>query len=371
MSYPKDIYNNLDAFLKGNLQGAELQEFEAALLHDPELAEKVENARFLQKLVFKNRLLTIKDLAKQEEVKLGNKNKYIKKGMVGGALLTLILVTIGILQYNKKEDTAAKQSIENSGNEQKVGGSSAIEKSYVEKKPNLESPIVHSENNKMLKSNNAGIPPSESYSVIVDTILPKTPADNADIKPEVSKYEDTKYISISGTKAKDENIQPCDLIQWKAQINTTPACIGKTNGKIEAINISGGTVPYTQNLFLNGREVYSNSGLKAGNYELLITDSKNCQQRFTAQVSEISCPINDYFNPSFGEVWNIPVTDKAGKLTIYTKSGTPIYQMDLKRNTVATWNGIDKYERLEAGYFIFVIEYEDGEVLKGSVTITL
>jgi len=371
MSYPKDIYNNLDAFLKGNLQGADLQEFEEELLHNPELAEKVENGRFLQKLVFQNRLLTIKDLAKQEEARrLGNKKLYIKLGMVGAGLLTLILATIGILQYYKKEDTAEKQSIENPGNEQKIVGSSAIGKSDSEKKSNPELPSANPGNSKILKSNNTGITPSENYNVIVDTILPKI-IDNADIKPEVSKSEDSKNISGPDTKVKDENTQPCDLVQLKAKISTAPACIGRTNGKIEAINISGGTKPYTQDLFSNGREVYSNSGLKAGNYELVITDSKNCQQRFTAQVSEISCPVNDYFNPSFGEVWNIPMTDKAGKLTIYTKSGTPIYQMDLKRNSAATWNGIDKYERLEAGYFIFVIEYEDGEVLKGSVTITL
>lgn len=371
MSYPKDIYNNLDAFLKGNLQGAELQEFEAAMLHDPELAEKVENARFLQKLVFKNRLLTIKDLAKQEEARLVNKNQYIKKGMIGGALFTLILVTIGIIQYNKKENTAAKLSIETPGKEQEVGVSSAIGKSNFEKKSNPELPNANSENSKMLISNDTGMPPSQSYKAIVDTTLPKIPVDNASIKPEISKSEDSKDLTGSDTKVKDDNTQPCGLVQLKAKISITPTCIGRTNGAIEAINISGGDRPYTQNLFLNGREVYSNSGLKAGNYELVITDNKNCQQRFTAQVSEINCPINDYFNPSFGEVWNIPVTDKAGKLTIYTKSGTPIYQMDLKRNTAATWNGIDKYERLEAGYFIFVIEFEDGEVLKGSVTITL
>ncbi|MBO9703595.1 MAG: SprB repeat-containing protein [Sporocytophaga sp.] len=371
MSYPKDIYNNLDAFVKGNLQGAELQEFEAALLHDPELAEKVENARFLQKLVFKNRLLTIKDLAKQEEARIGQKNQYIKKGIIGISLLTLILVTIGILQYNKKEDKVSIQSVESPGIAPEVISNSALGKSDLEKKTNPELPNAHSENNKILKSDNSGNPNAESYHVVVDTIQPKPTVDNASIKLEDSKSEDSKVISGSDAKVKDENTQPCGLVQLKTKISTTPACIGSTNGKIEAINISGGTKPYTQNLFLNGREVYSNSGLKAGNYELVITDSKSCEQRFTAQVSEISCPINDYFNPSFGEVWNIPVTDKAGKLTIYTKSGIPIYQMDLKRNTATTWNGIDKYERLEAGYFIFVIEYEDGEVLKGSVTITL
>ncbi|MCR6642502.1 MAG: hypothetical protein NVV82_26810 [Sporocytophaga sp.] len=119
MSYPKDIYNNLDAFLKGELQGTELQEFEAALLHNLELSEKVENARFLQKLVFNNRLLNIKDLAKQEEARLVNKKQYINKGIIGGALLTLILVTMGILQYNKNEDRIAKQSNENPGKSRK------------------------------------------------------------------------------------------------------------------------------------------------------------------------------------------------------------------------------------------------------------
>lgn len=371
MSYPKDIYNNLDAFLKGELQGTELQEFEAALLHNPELSEKVENARFLQKLVFNNRLLNIKDLAKQEEARLVNKKQYINKGIIGGALLTLILVTMGILQYNKNEDRIAKQSNENPGKEQEIKESSTFGKPNSEKKPNPELSNTHSENNQILKSNNYSIPNAESYPVVVDTIQPKTAVDNISIIPEDSKYEDTKDISISDPKVKDEHTQPCDLVQLKASIRATAGCIGRTNGKIEIINISGGARPYTQNLYLDEKEVYSNSGLKAGNYELVITDSKNCQQRFIVRVNEISCPINDYFNPSFGEIWNIPKADKPGTLTIYSKSGVPIYQMDLKKDTPATWNGIDKYERLEAGYFIFVIEYEDGEVLKGSVTITL
>jgi hypothetical protein len=367
MSYPEDIFKNIDGFLKGNLHGEELQEFEEALLQNQELREEVENARSLQKLVFQNRLLTIKDLAKQEEARIENKNLTVKKGTIGAAFLILILATIGILQYNKNEDSVTEQSVGNPDKVQVVQGNGTSGKSDSEKNQDPEFSDGDSGNSKILKIHNSGIPHSESNYTIKDTILPEIPVDNAYIKPEVTRTLDSKNISA----VKDENTQSCEFVHLKARISTTPACIGSSDGKIEAINISGGTMPYTQNLFANGKEVYSNSGLKAGNYELVITDSKNCQQRFEAQINEKSCPVNDYFNPSFGEVWNIPVTDKSGKLTIYSRTGTLIYQMDLKKNTAATWNGADKYDRLEAGYFIFVIEYEDGEVLKGSVTITL
>jgi hypothetical protein len=371
MSYPNDIYSNIDAYLKGELRGEELQEFNVALLQNQELVKEVKKARAIQKLVFQNRLLQVKDLAKLEESKLKNKKTFGNKAIFGGVLLLLALATIGVLVFNpKEEEKPSKSSDENQKTLQIIQAEGLIS----EENPVIEPAKEESNSLRILPekaSTNTSIPTIDTMYTKADTVIPILHSNTEVSIPEAMEIKDIKNTAEKASIDKDENNNPCEKAALKATISSTPTCKGRTNGQIDVLNIQGNYPPYNQSLLCEGKEMHSYSDLKAGSYELVVSDSKNCQQIFAVQVTEKLCPINDHFNPTYGEVWNIPMANKSGKLTIYSKAGFPVYQLNLKNNTPATWDGKNTYDQLEAGYFIFVIEYEDGEVLKGSVTITL
>lgn len=374
MNNHKDIYNTIDAFLKGDLHGSELREFEAALLQNNDLALEVKKARALHNLVLQNRLLDIKQLAMQEEARLNNQKLNNKRGLWGGMLLLLTLVTIALLVFINKETTPAKLAINNPIVEPEVSNGDSLPIQNTGQLAITDTTEKHYRPGKIEQTTNtpkSTIDKSKINLMLSDTVPQKTTLENENIQPTFVPKEPKEKTTELVAGSKIENINPCKSVQLNVQISTTATCLGSSEGKIETTNFVGGSAPYKQTLFRNGKEVHNYSELEAGNYELVVSDSKNCLQTFSAHIAEKSCPINDYFNPNYGEVWNIPVTDKSGKLTIYSKAGTPIYQMNLKNNIQNSWNGKDKYERLEAGYYIFVIEYEDGMVLKGSVTITL
>jgi hypothetical protein len=369
MSYPNDIYSNIDAYLKGELHGNDLQEFKAAMLQNQDLVQEVKKARAIQKLVFQNRLLQIKDLAKLEESRLENKKTIQNKGIIGGTLLLLALATIGVFVFNSKEEKPTDKNWKTLQVIQNQTETPVLEKDSVLTPAKEESNSIRILPEKAPAKNR--ISNIDSIYTNNDTTLPVSNVKIELPTPEAIESNNTENTVEKTSIAKDENNNPCEKAALKANIASTATCKGRTDGQIDVLNIQGKYPPFNQNLFYEGKEIHSYSDLKAGNYELIVSDNKNCLQRFAVQITEKLCPINDHFNPTYGEVWNIPIANKSGKLTIYSKAGFPVYQLNLKNNTPATWDGKNTYDQLEAGYFIFVIEYEDGEVLKGSVTITL
>jgi hypothetical protein len=119
--------------------------------------------------------------------------------------------------------------------------------------------------------------------------------------------------------------------------NSTAASCGIANGSV-SLSVSGGNAPYTVNWpttipVTNG---LSSSGLKGGMvYEVLVTDSTNCEQTFKFSINNTSGPelsINQ-FNPSCGSAnGTIELTSITGKEPLSI-----------------TWNGVADTSRLKTG----------------------
>ena len=69
-------------------------------------------------------------------------------------------------------------------------------------------------------------------------------------------------------------------------------------------------------------------------------------------------------------MWDIPTNQLNGVLTIYTKTGLEVIQKTITANEALSWDGKNKNEVIQTGYFIFTINYEDGSFLKGGITVT-
>ena len=67
------------------------------------------------------------------------------------------------------------------------------------------------------------------------------------------------------------------------------SCIDNSDAKVR-LNVSGGTSPYS--IEWNGAAITDTfiTGLKAGLYDVYVSDVNNCEKEFTVQVTEIAIP---------------------------------------------------------------------------------
>ena len=163
----------------------------------------------------------------------------------------------------------------------------------------------------------------------------------------------------------------CNIENIKADIHTISGCEGKNENAIEIGKISGLTAPVKKQVYnASNQLIEPHYGLKDGNYTVVIAGAEACEKRFPVTLRSKKCPINVDFNPNFGEVWEIPTASVSGVLTIYTKTGLEIVRKTLPAGEVTTWDGKNSADEIQAGYFIFTINYEDGSFLKGGITVT-
>ncbi|NSW45858.1 MAG: gliding motility-associated C-terminal domain-containing protein [Bacteroidales bacterium] len=159
------------------------------------------------------------------------------------------------------------------------------------------------------------------------------------------------------------------------------SCIDGKDGKIEII-ITGGEAPYNY-LWSNGTTLVNAENIGSGNYELTITDNKNCQQtaQFTVHAEQTECllipelitpngdNVNDYFAIKgieyFQEV-DIEIYNRWGnKIFTYSGSGSAY------ANPTNQWNG--KYkdkDECSPCSFIYIVNVHNGrKPYQGIVTV--
>ncbi|MEO6191293.1 MAG: T9SS type A sorting domain-containing protein, partial [Saprospiraceae bacterium] len=121
-------------------------------------------------------------------------------------------------------------------------------------------------------------------------------------------------------------------------------CYGEKTGSID-LKIKGGTQPYSlvysNPILLNG---FNN--LPAGEYIIIITDSKNCNWRDTIRIKE-----NTQLKAQF------PVKDAAvsdGSITSIIQGGVPPYKYEWSKNGITISNEPDLKD-LESGFYKLII----------------
>ncbi|WP_258099171.1 OmpA family protein [Marinoscillum pacificum] len=112
-------------------------------------------------------------------------------------------------------------------------------------------------------------------------------------------------------------------------------CFGDETGKID-ISIEGGIPPYTF-LWSNGATTEDISGLKAGNYEVTVTDAAGCTEVYAAKVKQ-----PDQLTLNIDEVRNVRCYgDEGGAINIGVLGGTPPYSYEWSNGmTTQDINGV-------------------------------
>ena len=151
-------------------------------------------------------------------------------------------------------------------------------------------------------------------------------------------------------------------------------CSDRSQGRILFLtqSLRGGTPPYE--FSINGGKVFESralfDNLQGGNYRLAVRDADQCiSETGIAEVRNMECDFR--FAPGLGEVWEIPfITDKEGKLSLYSKDGKLLYSVAIGPYSGKTWDGRSlQGEMLPLGVYMFQLAFEDGSLYQGTVTI--
>lgn len=78
------------------------------------------------------------------------------------------------------------------------------------------------------------------------------------------------------------------------------------------------------------------------------------------------------FSPSLGQVWEFPMEENANcKLTILNKSGQIVHEATIQNGYPNSWNGTSSRGlSITMGSYIYLFEYQNGQVERGYVTVT-
>ena len=366
-----ETYYLIDQYLDNKLKGEELISFERKLSDDPTFAKEVAEHRMLNNFILEAEL---KDVRSQIEKDLANMTKpsFIRMHWQWIGLGIVSLSSILYLSTPVKKDisTQVKQAEKYSTHtattiietERKIENNFHTYNKTETKAP---SAIQYSEI-EPAKLNNTVI--LDSVRVTQKEILPKiVHTTNSNQTPEVlvPVVEEAKKIDCSTTK-----------ITFSLATETT--CNDTQTGSITIEKISGGVAPYSY--LLNNKKIKEKniSNLAAGNYEIKISDKNGCLTTNSATILEKNCTptiqqgAKFNINPTIGETCNIPFnTDKKGNIAIFNRVGKIVYRIQNASNEFIEWSGTDGYGALvEAGLYIYMIEYSDGTKVTGEVNIT-
>lgn len=375
------IYEWIDRYLNGQLEGEELSAFTHKLESDAEFSTLVENQKAANVIILGNRLAIVKQMMDADFKSTGNKNTAAKWGL-GGLLGASVL--IGSLLYFSDSTTPVPSSSTNftypietqkqSSNTQspepdkeipgrtyqpldkKIDTSAAID--TVNVKTFSTGIIEHSDfaTNPVSKLSNGSINPVNIDSIQVKNQLPGS---NKNIlKPDI-----------------------CLDVVIEGILRVDAACTYASDGEIHIIenSMKGGLSPYTYVLINKTNDTVRQKttsfvSLAKGQYKLLFEDANNCLTVYKKPlyVNEKSCTQRTQsFSPHAGEQFSYPVSGVSdAQITIYNRGGQNVYKTNLSKGESGLWDETNQNgQLLPTGMYIYIIEYVSGIKETGEVVI--
>ncbi len=360
-----ETYQLIDHFLNGELKGDALLAFEKRLQEDASFAEEVSFQKLTNAVVVGASYDNIRSQISRDVDKI-DASKNTKKWL-GGALGGILLSTIIVATYSTN-----KAPTENFF-EDKIGQTSSTISSTTDTTTISTAPIVKNsiaikestpiQSTQLNKANQAAL-------VIIDT--PKIVSNTEQKILPVSAYP---TITPTQQIAAPKLIDPCKDIKIHTIISTLPSCENSNTGSINipSESITGGTKPYrtTLNKTVVPKLKETYNYLQAGDYTVYITDKNGCSSTIAATIESQRCVKKTYvFSPDKGETWKIEgVANQEYAITIINIAGNQVYKSQ-HTNGEFEWNGINQHGTLlDAGLYIYLLEYTNGTKENGQVTI--
>lgn len=380
MSFQEELYDKIEAYLSGELDATEVETFEHEIAMDESLKQAVEKHKIANALIVEQRLLSVKNILHAEKIKDSTSSSYKPLGFI---VLAIVSIGVGASLFMLPQKEEVRSGAKKDKLNTEVPTSIGLENTETEHTNNNKSEsksassdltheaqsrdVIAEQNNGFQKhqiqmlENQMGLTKKDITRVDSSTFVVKKQQEEAPLKINENIPTPKSIVAVT----------PCSNVSIQATINVSPSCTERATGSILVQEIKGGTKPYSIILSSSNNETVHNGEIEKGMYQALITDSKGCSHTYSnISVEEKECPIDYSFNPFYGnEEWHLAPKSVAGKLEIYDKGGVLYFQKTISANTANSWSGMGIGNQVIPGYYIFVINYADGTVKRGSVTI--
>ncbi len=264
----------IDNYLSNSLSIEEQKEIEELKKTDLELVNDIENTR-LANVAIHNLGLMGTSLKLDKIHKNKKTNSRVKTALAGTFLISSIAVGLYL-------NTTTTQTISRPIIKKELPFIKPKEKIKTVPKDNI-IPIRSDSSTK----ENITFPPQP---IVVDNKGPKTlitdTTTGTSALPKIVAIQDSTPIikeekSIIEIRKAIHKKAPCPIITL-INLNTTPACIGKSNGQINITdkNIQNGTAPFSIKVLDQDDTEVRTTDLIAGRYNVSVTDSKQCDSKY-------------------------------------------------------------------------------------------
>lgn len=364
MSSGDEIIEKAELYSKDKMSYEERASFEEELASNEQLQKTLDLSILADELVIAQEALKLKEQMRKDLYKSkSNWNIY--------AVALLMALGGGIYGYyylNSKNsgpsDQVSSKHDLSVNNEQSYETEST---SLLKSDKKAERISSHSEEKIIISQD---LPASESIENNGPQVIPQTaPALKDSAVNEEQKRNNNPVLT---------SVDPCVDFKGDVKFTVTPSCKGKETGEVRIYpeTLKGGKQPYT--FILNEEQSLSHfNHLSSGTYNLKIKDARNCIVESASKVviAEQICKTSKayIFNPEYDRVWSVPYDrDKDPvNLVLLDKSGKVYYQSKVQSYQPAEWSGESNMGvDLGIGLYFFTIEYSDGSIDDGTVTIT-
>jgi len=364
MSSGSEIIEKVELYSRGKMSYEERASFEEELASNEQLQKSLELSMLADELVIAQEALKLKEQMRKDLYKSKlNWNSYAL------ALLIALGGSICGYYYLSSKDSSPSTHVSSRHD------LSANEKQSYETEV---APLLKSDK----KADKTDKRPEKQTVISQDLQASESFADN---KPQVLSQPGLGLKdSIFNEEQKRNNspvlvpVDPCIDLKGEVKFTVTASCKGKETGEVRVYpeTVKGGKQPYT--FMLNEEQSLSHfDRLSSGTYKLKIKDARNCivESTYNVVVPEQICrtPKAYIFNPEYDRAWAVPYDRDKDPVSfvLIDKSGKVYYQSKVQSYQPAEWSGESNMGLdLGIGLYFFTIEYSDGSIDDGTVTVT-
>jgi len=382
----------IERYFSGELDSHGLQDFQDMLEQNPDLAQefklhKIANAILMDEMLIKEK----HNLATQINYAKLNRKIWLKSNKWYIIIASILLIATSIILVPDKAtsslpstsmfttDTTVKrvEPILSKSPQQEETISKVDKKQQKQSVTNTAKTTLQDvKDSVFVKQGQQSDKLSDVVSDSVQTIMQDSKGDDTvdDTQHMVqAKQNDTSIdydavlkIDDSQTTPLEDIAKPC--VTLSAELEIIASCQEETNGEIHVLDQNEN---YTYSI--DGEQSTDFLSLSAGSYLLEIKDQNNCLTQKEIYIDQKQCVSHDYiFNKAFDSEVNFHLKEENGTIRIiHVKTGREVIHLLFDNGEPSSWDGQDSQGiSTPTGYYLVLINYQSGENVKGTLTIS-
>lgn len=373
-------YDELDAYLKGNMSATDKAQFEARLEVDSVLNEELKLLKSSREVMEFDYMMDLK--ANLESLAIEHKTAQNKKWWLLGGLAGLFILSGTTFFFYPKEESPSQNVSLDQSNDQNLGGDvvqivkeiSSNEPKHIKDQPTIQ----HSDDHVNLAPINTN-PVQREHDVFKEeavAFIEKQPEELQAVKEEPPTMDQQVFEEEVVVESSNEVSAKTPCVRPKVSILSYGASADADNGSIVVNNQSDQELAYklieTEEEYTQFNEIQD---LKSGDYTLLAINDARCEFELGhVTIPRLPClkERDHAFNRNYDHEWPIPTgqdTDD-GHVQIIGQRGIPLYEADFQSGEELFWNGVDiQGAEMALGVYKVIISYNDGKTCLYNVVI--